>query len=261
MVGILFPAFILSLILLGIHSWFGMEIIRRGIIFTDLAIGQMAALGAGFSLLFLDGRHLYPVSLAFALAGGLLIAYASKKISHPEAFIGLLYAAGLSGVFIVLSKSPHGMESFQNLMASDILFTPWEEMGKTALLYACLAGGIMVFNRKTTGLFRDILFFVTFAVTVTSSVRLAGVLVVFALLVAPACIAMRLSAGRKTLLLAWIIGTCVNVCALLVSYTCDLPTGYTLVFFHAAGAVTFAVIKNKDTGHARIEEVPFVRKD
>ncbi|MBN2202079.1 metal ABC transporter permease, partial [bacterium] len=94
MSDILLSAFILCLVLLGIHSYFGLEIIRRGIIFTDLAIGQMAALGAAISLLFLDGHFIYPISLGFALAGGFIIAFASRRDIHLEAFIGLLYAFG-----------------------------------------------------------------------------------------------------------------------------------------------------------------------
>ena len=241
MIDILLPAFILSLILLGIHSWFGLEIIKRGIIFTDLAIGQMSAVGAGISILFLDGEYMYPVSLAFALSGGLLIAYASKKVNHLEAFIGLLYAAGFSAVFLILSKTPHGMEKFQELMASDILFNPIQLMLKVGALYAVLGGIIYIFNKKTSGFLREVLFFVTFSVTVTSSVKLAGVLVVFSLLVAPAYIAMRI-AGKKTIWIAWFIGTVINLAAIVVSYNSDLPTGYTLVFFHAVSACMVALV-------------------
>jgi zinc/manganese transport system permease protein len=241
MIEILLPAFILSVILLGIHSYFGLEIISRGIIFTDLAIGQMAALGAGISILFLGGDYLYLVSLGFALLGGLLIAYASKKIKNLETFIGLIYASGLSGAFVLLSKSPHGMEDFQNLMASDILFTPMHEMLKTGLIYAFVGLFIYFFNKKTAGFLRDILFFVTFAVTVTSSVKMAGVLIVFALLVAPAFISINIYKGIK-LLKAWGIGTVINLLAIIISYKLDLPTGYTLVFAHASIAVLFSLV-------------------
>ena len=229
MIDILFAALLLSLVLLLIHSYFGLEIIRRGIIFTDLAIGQMSALGAAFSLFFLDGRLMYPVSLAFALTTGLLIAFVSRRGNHLEAFIGLMYAFGFAGVYILLSKSYHGMEEFQKLMAADILFTPLRDILHTAFIYAGLGVVIWFFQRYTTGLLRDILFFVTFAVTVTSSVRLAGVLVVFALLVGPALIALAIGRGRL-LLNAWAIGTLINVAAIGLSYRFDFPTGYSIVF-------------------------------
>jgi zinc/manganese transport system permease protein len=253
MADILLSAFVLSVVLLGIHSFFGIEIIRRGIIFTDLAIGQMSALGAALSILLLDGQYLYPVSLAFALFGGLLIALASKRTTSHEAFIGLLYAFGISGVFIVLSKSAHGTEMFDKLMASDILFTPWSDIIETGIVYSLLGLFLIFVYPRMKGFWKDTLFFVSFAATVTSSVRLAGVLIVFALLVAPAFIAIRLNKW-KLLLVAWIVGTVVNLLSIAASYNLDLPTGYTLVFCHALLAliVAFALpmVKKNNGGSA-----------
>jgi zinc/manganese transport system permease protein len=233
---ILLSAFFLSIVLLGIHSYFGLEIIRRGIIFTDLAIGQMAAFGAALSILFLHGQYLYPISLLFALLGGYSISLISKHEKNPEPFIGLMYAFGLSGVYILLSKSSHGMETFQKLMAADILFTPLLEIVKTAVLYSALGVFIFFFHRKTTGTVRDVLFFITFAVTVTSSVKLAGVLIVFSLLLAPALIAVIVGRGIP-LISAWIIGIVLNIIAIVVSYRFDFPTGYTIVFFNTFAAL------------------------
>jgi zinc/manganese transport system permease protein len=105
-----------------------------------------------------------------------------------------------------------------------------------------MLGLILVFvYPRMKGFWKDTLFFVSFAATVTSSVRLAGVLIVFALLVAPAYVAMRINKG-KLLLTAWIIGTCVNLVSILVSYNLDLPTGYTLVFFHALLALSVSIL-------------------
>jgi zinc/manganese transport system permease protein len=241
MTDILFSAFLLSVVLLGIHSFFGLEIIKRGIIFTDLAIGQMAAAGAAVSLLFLDGAYLDVISLGSALLGGGLIAVAARRTDAHEAFIGLLYAFGLSAVFILLSKSYHGMETFQRLMASDILFTPLEEIAAAAAVYTVLGLVLLFLYPRAKGLAREALFFVTFAITVTVAVRLAGVLVVFALLVAPALIALRIRKGIP-LINAWIIGTIVNLVAIVVSYNLDLPTGYTLVFLHAFLALTVSLV-------------------
>ncbi len=134
MMDVLGTAFLLSVVLLGIHSYFGIEIIKRGIIFTDLAIGQMAALGAATSIIFLDGQYMYVISLLFALFGGFLNSIAVRKVRHVEAFIGLMYALGVSGVFILLSKAAHGTEEFQKLLAADILFTPMSDIIKTAIL-------------------------------------------------------------------------------------------------------------------------------
>lgn len=240
MSDILFSAFLLSVVLLGIHSFFGLEIIKRGIIFTDLAIGQMAALGAAFSILFLDGDYLYPLSLGLALCGGGVIAFASKRTDKLEAFIGLLYAFGLSGVFILLSKSYHGMETFQKLMASDILFTPMEDILVVAAIYIILGLILFLFYNKSQGFIKEVIFFVTFAITVTHSVRLAGVLTVFAILVGPALIATRIRRGVP-LFNAWIIGVIINVLAIFISHNFDFPTGYTLVFCHALFALAISL--------------------
>jgi zinc/manganese transport system permease protein len=236
MTDILLSAFFLSVVLLGINSYFGLEIIRRGIIFTDLAIGQMAAMGAAVSLFFWDGAYLYPVSLSFALLSGLVIALVSRRSCHLEAFIGLMYAFSFAGVYILLSKSYHGMEQFQNLMAADILFTPTEDIVHTAILYAVLGLVIFFFHRKTSGFLRDMLFFITFAVTVTSAVRLAGVLVLFSLLVAPALIATIIRRGIP-LINAWIIGIGLNILSIVISYQFDFPTGYTIVFINGLAAL------------------------
>ena len=238
---ILAPAFLLSLVLLGIHSYFGLEIIKRGIIFTDLAIGQMAALGTAVSLLVWESEY-YVVSLSFALIGGFLIAYATKKVKHLEAYIGLLYALGVSSVVILLSHSAHGMEKFHELMAADILFTPLKDVIQTAVFYAFLGIVIYFAMNKTKGFIRDLLFFVTFAVTVTSSVKLAGVLVIFAILISPALIATIFKAKRPVVF-AWGIGLVINFTSISVSYLMDLPTGYTLVFFHAIISIIACLIK------------------
>jgi zinc/manganese transport system permease protein len=245
MMDILLPAFLVSLVLLGIHSYFGLRIIERNIIFTDLAIGQMAAFGAALSLLLLDGGRMYLISLAFALFTGLLIALASRRSGHPEAMIGLLYAMGLSGVFIVLSRSPHGTEEFQRLMAYDIIFTPLRDIWPVALLYTGLGGVIYLSNRLLRGLASELVFFITFALTVTSSVKLAGVLVVFSILLAPAFISMRIAdmsghesfPARHRLLTAWITGTVINMAAIFLSFRMDLPTGYSLVFGNSMAAL------------------------
>ncbi len=245
MSDILFSAFIVSVVLLGINSYFGLEIIRRGIIFTDLAIGQMAALGAALALFFFEGAYVYVISLAFSLATGFIIAIMSQKSKQVEAFIGLLYAFSFAGVFIIMSKSYHGMEEFQKLMASDILFTPTNEIVKTAILYAVLGVIIYLFQKRAQGIARDLLFFITFSITVTSAVRLAGVLVLFALLVGPALIAGAIKRGIP-LLNAWVIGILINIISIIVSYQFDFPTGYTIVFFNALAAlVVTAVVAKK----------------
>jgi zinc/manganese transport system permease protein len=186
--------------------------------------------------------------LAFALGAALLSSLAARREKYLEAFIGLLYAFGVSGVFILLSRSPHGMEEFQNLLASDILFTSLKQIIHTAILYGFLGLFLFFINRKTRGFIKEFSFFATFAFVVTSSVQVAGVFVVFALLIGPAFTALKLCKGRgNPLFLAWVIGVVVNIIAITVSYRFDLPTGYTIVLLHALTGILFSFIKRESS--------------
>lgn len=241
---ILFTAFLLSVVLVGIHSFFGMEILKRGIIFTDLAIGQMAALGAAFSLLFFEGQFLYPTSLLFAFLGAFVIALAAKVERLSEAFIGLVYAFGIATVYLILSKSPHGTEDFQRLLANDLLFVSLKDIYTTTGIYSLIGIALYLTGRFFKNQWKDISFFLLFAITVTSSVKLAGVLVVFSLLVAPALVAIMM-ATRLKLLFAWIYGTLVNLLGVFISYKFDLPTGYTLVSLHSVLAASAFLLQGR----------------
>ena len=244
MIDVLASAFLLSIVLLGIHSYYGLHIIERGIIFTDLGIGQMAAFGAAVSILLLDGKYLYPVSLLFSLAGALLIALSTKRTRNHEAFIGLLYAFGMSAAVIALSRAPRGAEEMEHLVAADILFVSMHAVLRTAVLYAAIGAVLWLALRRLRGTWHELLFFGTFSLTVTSSVHLAGVLVVFAILVAPAFVvsSMKLS-FRAKLLLAWGLGTVVNLVAIVASYFLDLPTGHTVVALYALCAMGVTLLR------------------
>ncbi len=236
---ILLNALILSLVLLGIHSYFGMEIIRRGMIFVDLAIAQGAAVGIALSV-YMDKESLASyLSVLFALLSAFLVYLAESKENYKEAVIGILYALFVSLGFLLLSKSPHGAENFLKLTASDILFNSRNDILYTALLYGFL--GILIFlkNRYTKGKIKNLLFYILFALTVSSSIKLAGVLVVFSLLLAPALMSVYL---RKGLSFAWMVGSLINVSAIFISYQMDLPTGFSIVFFHALSALLTVII-------------------
>jgi zinc/manganese transport system permease protein len=244
MIDVLFSAFFLSVVLLGIHSYYGLHIIERGIIFTDLGIGQMAAFGAAIAILVFDGKYMYPVSLAFSLAGALLIALSTKRTRHHEAFIGLLYAFGMSAAVIALSRAPRGAEEMQHLIAADILFVPIRQVWKTAALYTAIGAVLFLTMGRLRGVWKDIVFFATFSLTVTSSVDLAGVLVVFAILVAPAYIMSSTGLSfRAKLLGAWGLGTLLNLVAITASYFLDLPTGHTVVALYAFTGIVFAIVR------------------
>ncbi len=245
LIELLWPAFVLVVLLVFIHVIFGLEIIKRGVIFTDLAIGQIAAIGMAISVGFMEGDYQTLMTLGFALLGAVLITYATQRVKHIEAFIGMLYALGASSIMILLASSPQGAELFQKLSATDILFTSEREVYQSAIVYSAIALVMFVLYPKTVGLIRELTFFSMLALTVTSSVQIAGVLVVFVLLVAPAFLA--LSQRRfNPLPFAWVSGLLLSVIALVVSYHFDLPTGYTIIFFQSMAVILFSLSVKKD---------------
>ena len=232
MIDILLTPALLAVVLVMLHSYFGMEILKRGIIFTDLAIAQFAALGSSVSLGYFHEEHFYLLTLSFALFSALLIAFASTRKLHLEAFIGILYVLGASGIMMVLSHSAEGMEHFKSLLASDILFTPPSEVFKSAAIYSVIGAALYFIYPRVSGFAGEFLFFALLAVTVTSSVSLAGVFVVFVLLIAPPFVSLSLG-FRRPLLFSWLFGWFFSISAIIISYFYDLPTGYSIVFLGA----------------------------
>lgn len=232
MTDIFLVPILLVIILVMMHSWFGVRILQKGIIFTDLAIAQFAALGSSISLGYFHAEYFYTLTLTFSLISAFLIAIASQREIKLEAFIGLLYVLGASGIMMVLSHSAEGMEHFKSLLASDILFTPADDVVKSTIIYAFIALVLWKIYPKLTGFLKELMFFSLLALTVTSSVALAGVLVVFVLLIAPALVSTSLKLN-KSLLSSFIFGWFFSISAIIISYYFDLPTGYTIVFLGA----------------------------
>lgn len=245
LIALLYPALLLAILLVFIHAIFGLEIIKRGVIFTDLAIGQFAAIGVAMSLLFFEGKYSFPLTLLFALIGAGLISFATYRVQHVEAFIGMLYALGASAIIVLLSNTTEGTELFNKLQASDILFTTTDDLIEPFLLYAVVATLYWLFYDKLHGIAKEMLFFGLLALTVTSSVQLAGVLVVFVLLIVPAYLAL-LQQQFHRLSFAWVIGSLMIVLAMIVSYMYDLPTGYTIVFITSLIGIIWVLIKGKE---------------
>ncbi len=243
MIDIFLVPMALLVILVMIHAWFGIRILERGIIFTDLAIGQLAALGAAVSYGFFHGENLYLWTLSFSLMGALAIAYGAHRKIHLEAYIGLLYVLGASGIMMVLAQSAEGMEHFKSLLANDILFTSPEDLYKSSAIYAVIALVLYAVYPRTAGFFKELLFFCLLAVTVTSSVQLAGVFVVFTLLIAPAMVASMQSRFRA-LWTAFVYGWFFSITAVAIGFYYDLPTGYSIVFLGALLSLIFVLAKS-----------------
>lgn len=239
-IEILWPAFVLAIALVFVHAIFGIEIIKRGVIFTDLAIGQIAAIGMAISIAFMQSHYQTQMTLLFALLGAGIITWANAKLANIEAFIGLLYAFGVSAIMLILSQSAEGTELFSKLSASDILFVSSQDVYKSVGIYGVVAIVMFYVYPHVRGIFKELLFFAMLAITVTSSVQEAGVLVVFALLIAPAYIAVVQTRFRK-LVFAWIFGSISIIIALFASYNLDLPTGYSIIFILSVASMMLVI--------------------
>ena len=244
LITLLWPAFVLAILLVFIHAIFGLEIIKRGVIFTDLAIGQFAAVGVALSLLFFEGHYAFILTLIFALIGALLISIATYRVKHIEAFIGMLYALGASAIIVLLSNTTQGTELFNKLQATDILFTSPSDLWEPLLLYTGIALLFFLFYKKLSGMKKELFFFGLLALTVTSSVQLAGVLVVFVLLIVPSFLAL-MQHRIRPLFFAWLVGSAIIILSMIVSYLYDLPTGYTIVFIASLTGILSALMFSK----------------
>jgi len=240
-VELLWPAFVLAIALVFVHTIFGLEIIKRGVIFTDLAIGQIASIGMAISIAFMGGAYQSGMTFLFALFGAIIITWATKKVEKIEAFIGLLYALGISTIMLILAKSAEGVELFSKLSASDILFTSSDELYVSLSVYGVISFMMFIVYPKTKGVFREFFFFLMLAITVTSSVQSAGVLVVFALLIAPSFVG---TSTKKPFLYATLFGSVGVIVALVGSYNFDLPTGYTIIFVTVFSSLLYIVTKS-----------------
>jgi zinc/manganese transport system permease protein len=258
MIELLALPFLACLALTGIHAYLGLHVLARGVIFVDLALAQVAALGLTVALL--AGHSpasaaAYWYALAFAVAGGLTFAVTRVRRGPipQEAIIGIVYAVSAALTVLVVDRAPQGAEHIKQLLVGSILTVTGADVAALAGLYAAIGavhwlargpllaisfapGGIV--GRGVVGW--DATFYVTFALVVTSSVRLAGVLLVFTFLVVPAAIAALLARGvAARLTLGWAAGALVSAAGLSASYRWDLPTGATVVAaFGAALAAT-----------------------
>src|SRR5467141_5196236 len=147
MLEFLLPAFVASLILTGIHAYLGVHVVERGVIFVDLALAQIAALGATVAILVGMNPHggtSYWISLGFTFLGAAIFALARTRRGHipQEAFIGIAYAVASAAAILVMSKATGETEHLKDMLVGNILAVSWPEVTKTALLY----GGVGLFH-------------------------------------------------------------------------------------------------------------------
>lgn len=255
--------FVASLILTGIHAYLGVHVVERGVIFVDLALAQIAALGATVAILVgLDphGQGAYWLSLAFTFIGAAIFAFARTRRGHipQEAFIGIAYAVASAAAILAMSKATGETEHLKDMLVGNILAVSRHEVAKTALLYGAIGVFHYIFRRRfllistdpeqaeAQGIsirFWDFLFYASFGFVVTSSVAIAGVLLVFCYLIVPSVGAMLFAdrVGRR-LAIGWTMGTLVSALGVYFSVLLDLPTGATIVCTFGAVLVVMFLI-------------------
>jgi len=250
MLDLMAAPFAACVVLVGIHAYLGMHVIQRKIIFVDLALAQIAAFGATFGFLLGIGPHepgAYFFSLGFAIAGAAI--FAMTRMRHEripqEAIIGIVYAVAMAAAILVADRAPEGAEHIKETLVGTLLWVSWPVIAKTAAIYALV--GLLHFalrerfsqisfhpekayaERRYVRLW-DFIFYLTFAFVITSSVAIAGVLVVFSFLVIPAVIATLFAtsvAGR--LAVGWSVGIAACLIGMVGSYRFDLPSGPAVV--------------------------------
>lgn len=242
---------IACLVLPGILVYYGLHIIKREVIFVDLALAQVATLGTCVCLYLghePDDPHNFFWSLGFTLAGALLFTFTrpSKHARVPqEALIGIIYVVAAAAGILLLSKSPHGKEELQRTLVGDLLTVTPQEIGKTAALYAVIGVVHFIFRKQFIKLsfdhdhaaagglsvhFWDFLFYALFGLIVTSFVQVGGVLMVFSYLIVPAaCATFLVNSLVVRLLVGWCVATLASVAGLYASFKLDVPTGAAVV--------------------------------
>ena len=250
LLALMWLPFLMCLVLTGIHAYLGFHVIAREVVFVDIALAQIAALGA--TAAFLLGHELaswqsYAAALAFTLLGALVLALTrsrERRVSH-EAVIGVVYAVSAAGAVLLADRAPHGAEHLRGMLVGSLLSVQGSDVLAVAALYAVIGllhwlchRPFFLISTDPDRAYRDgwrvrrwdFLFYASFGVVVTSSVRIAGVLLVFSYLIVPALAGILLARGvGGRLAVGWAFGAGVSVLAMLASAALDLPTGATVV--------------------------------
>ena len=250
LVALLWAPFLMCLVLTGIHAYLGVHVLAREVVFVDIALAQIAALGATAAFLLgfdLDTWESYACGLAATVAGALVLALTRTRERHvsQEAVIGVVYAVSSAAAVLIADRAPHGVEHVRAMLVGNLLAVQPAEVVKVAVLYAVVGVAHWVCRRPFFLISTDpdaafaqgwrvpvwdFLFYATFGVVVTSSVRIGGVLLVFSYLIVPALAGVALGRSvRAKLLVGWAFGIFVSVLGVAASAALDLPTGATVV--------------------------------
>jgi zinc/manganese transport system permease protein len=246
MMDLLLAPFVAAMIILLTHAYFGLHIIQRGVIFVDLALAQIAALGGtvGFLLGAEPGSDtIYLFSFGFTLLGALIFSGTRMKESPvpQEALIGITYVVASAAVLLLAGLTSEGSEHIRESLTGSLIWVTWPVVGKMVLSYGAVGLFHFLFRRPLLAItfspkrdrrvfFWDLMFYASFGFAVTSSVNTAGVLMVFSVLVIPAVVAFFFTQRfSRALWVAYGVGTAAIVLGLFISFTLDWATGPVLV--------------------------------
>jgi zinc/manganese transport system permease protein len=265
MLDLILVPLVAALAILAINAYFGLHIIRRGVIFVDLAFAQIAALGS--TVAFLLGFHAddplsYVFAFLFTLLGALLFSFTrvEEGTVTQEAYIGISYVVASAAVILLSSFTPEGAEHIKETLTGSLIWATWPAVIRMIGVYAVIAlflwfaRGPMIAVTFFPGSVRnvrlwDFVFYVTFGVVITFSVNLAGVLLIFSTLVIPAVIAFLYTTRlMPALILAWATGAIAIISGVAISFAWDITTGPLLVCAFGAVLIVATILR------------PFLRK-
>jgi len=230
------PAFVAGLIVLSTHVPLGQEVLKRGIIFIDLAIAQVAGLGviAAHAMDWdPEGIQVQVAAVSAALLVAMALHWTEKRWSEiQEPLIGIVFILAATGGILLLAGNPHGSEHLKELLVGQILWQTWDSLLPIAILYALVLAAWFLLHRRLRGL----AFYVAFAIVVTASVQIVGIYLVFASLIIPALATTGIRRGNR-LFTGYVIGAVSYFIGIALSVMLDLPTGAVIVWSMAAIAL------------------------
>ncbi|HET7791399.1 MAG TPA: iron chelate uptake ABC transporter family permease subunit [Gemmatimonadales bacterium] len=271
---LMLPPFVACMVLVAMLSYLGLHVIAREVIFVDLSLAQMAALGSLSALLFHvdpDSNTAYMFALTATALGAFLFALTrgsggTSRVPQ-EAFIGIVYVVASAAAVLVADKVPGGGEAVEKTLVGSLLWVTWPQIVKLALVYAGLGAFQYIFRKRfltisfhpeeaTRNGWRvrwwDFLFYLAFGVVITLAVPLAGVLMVFSFLVVPAVTANLFTGNKRTLaLISWSTGALASAVGLWLSYRADLPTGPLIVCMYGLLLLVAGALRRMGVGGAQ----------
>lgn len=225
------PAAIAGLMIALTHAPLGIEVLRRGIIFIDLAVAQIAGLGLVVGNMFIHDPSpwlIQFIALACAVAAGLFFRKVETAMpERQEAIIGCTFVLAASLALLLLADHPHGGEEVKHLLSGQMLFVTWTDVAKHAPIYALIL--LAWFSKPEVR--NNMGFYLIFALAITSSVQLVGVYVVFASLILPALAAVQV---KRPYLVAWLCGVAAVLSGIAFAVAFDMPAGPVIILSYTA---------------------------